>query len=260
MKDRQNKNAGFTLLEMIGVLAIMSILAATIAPNVIHSIDRAAVRAETENLSTLASYLKLYTKENGSLPTPSNWSSALLNYADAGLADIETNKRGRDRAYFVDPASSPAPRVMILSSMRNDLALPSSLSTSARFDDLWNTADGDIPPTSTWSGWSAWNAVDSASDYLVIQRINLTPLYQTDLKTWSVALNNPDVSIGGYELRDRDGNVVSSGQIPANDVVTLTNLYNGDRVNIYSDSARTNLVFTHFVNNASTSFNLVDLI
>lgn len=259
MTRRPHNQAGFTLLEMIGVLAIMSILAATLAPNAIQAIDQAAVRAEHQNLETLGSYLKLYTKENGALPTPANWDDALLSYADASLADIQTNKRGRARAYFADPAATPAPRVIILSSMRNELALPTSLSTASRFDDVWNTADGSIPPTSTWGGWSAWNAIASAGDYLVIQRINLNPIYQTDLKTWSVALNNTDVIPGGYELSDKSGTIVSTGSIPANDVVTLANLSNGDRVNIYSDSARNNLVFTHFINNASKSFNLVDL-
>ena len=85
--------AGFTLIEMVGVLAIMAIMAAVIVPNAIRSMDRAAVTAEQQNLSTLGSQVALYLRDQGVAPTPANWTTALANYAGLSPADLATNKR-----------------------------------------------------------------------------------------------------------------------------------------------------------------------
>ena len=51
--------AGFTLIEMIGVLAIMAVLASVLVPNVLHTLDRAALSAEATTLANLGEQTKL---------------------------------------------------------------------------------------------------------------------------------------------------------------------------------------------------------
>ena len=53
---------GFTLIEMIGVLAIMAILAAVITPNALRTLDRAAIRAEADTLHNLGDQVKNFLK------------------------------------------------------------------------------------------------------------------------------------------------------------------------------------------------------
>src|SRR5690606_15481651 len=65
-------NAGFTLLEMIGVIAIMSILASVLVPNMLRSIDGAASRAEAETMRHLGTALEGYLKKNEALPVAEN--------------------------------------------------------------------------------------------------------------------------------------------------------------------------------------------
>ena len=62
-------NDGFTLIELIGVLAIMTILAGVIAPNALQSIERAAIRAEHQTLANLGEQVELYLRDQGALPT-----------------------------------------------------------------------------------------------------------------------------------------------------------------------------------------------
>jgi prepilin-type N-terminal cleavage/methylation domain-containing protein len=187
------RQIGFTLIEMIGVLAIMSILAAIITPNALRMLDRASVRAEVNTVNTLGEQVKLFLKTKGwapglkpTAPVPS-WDQDLATFADISSVDILTNKRQMVRSYIYEPIASPR-RVLIISSMRAGLALPSAanLNSMALFDNVWNAADGVVPPTGTsWAGWAAWRASlnGTAGDYLIIERVNLAPTTNTDLQT-----------------------------------------------------------------------------
>jgi prepilin-type N-terminal cleavage/methylation domain-containing protein len=200
MKQKTLSTAGFSLIEMIGVLAIMAIMASVIVPNALKSLDRAAIRAEAANLDALGEQLKLYLRDNGALPTTAipnaspNWTTQLASYADLSPTDLLTNKRNNHRVYLVDPAAPGGRRAIILSSMRDGFTLPAATSiiTAARFDDIWQTADGSLPTATSWSGWTSapWSTTANAGDYLLIERVNLASIYLTDLQTYTVTLNN----------------------------------------------------------------------
>jgi len=188
------KRPGFTLIEMIGVLAIMAILAAVVTPSALQTLDRATIRAETDTLHNLGEQVKNFLKAKGWLPglnpiiaSRLSWDQDLWNFADISSADLLTNKRQILRSYIYEPSTSPK-RVLILSCMHVGLTLPTAtnLNTLALFDNVWNTTDGSVPPAGTsWAGWAPWRTSlnGAAGDYLVIERVNLLPISNTDLQT-----------------------------------------------------------------------------
>ncbi len=192
---------GFSLLEMIAVLAIMSILASSMAPNVIASIDRAMNDAERSNLDTMADSLVTYIERTKSIPSarPSDWSAAIAAYGDETQGQILQNKKRYRRVLYVDPAffsksggrfkgyqqdtglsAQPAsPRMMLVSVMSGNA--PSAPTSSKAFDDIWNQTD---------------NAGLKESDDVIIKRINLARQFHR------VTLTNRNTSQAGYRIEN----------------------------------------------------------
>jgi len=182
---------------MIGVLAIMAILAAVIAPNALRTLDRAAIRAEADTLHNLGEQVKLYLRDKGIEPTAANWDSVLATYASLSPTDLLYNRRQATngpitRLYVPDPVASNE-RALFLSSMRTGVALPSLANISANFASIWNTTDGNVPVA---AGWNAWDA--SNIEFLVIERVNLATNYQTDVQTEAETLHTLDAQIKLY--------------------------------------------------------------
>jgi prepilin-type N-terminal cleavage/methylation domain-containing protein len=223
--------SGFSLLEMIGVLAIMAILAGALAPGALRSIERAAVRAEASTLAALGEQIEFYAHENGAPPSTTEWTTRLAALGNLAPADIATNRRGVPRVYILDPATSPARRVLVLSGMRPDLALPaaSAINTPARFDDLWNTPDGTVPSTASWSGWSAWNNVPDGGEKLVVGRIGLA----TATRSFTVTLNNAGPSGVAYVLVDQTGAASATSIVDPGVAAVLSGLKPRSRLDLY---------------------------
>ena len=221
--------AGFSLIELIGVLAIMAILASVIAPNTLRSLDRAAVNAESRTLDNLGEQVKLCLRANGTAPTAANWTTTVGSFADISPADIATNRRRINRVYITDPATNPTQRVLILSSMRAGLNLPTAanINTAVRFQDIWQTVDGALPTSASWSGWTAWAAVTNSTDYLLIERVNLV-------------LAN--------------GTVQTAVNLPAGSTAILTNRRPRDRLNLYRAASGATLDYSYVVNIAGRTF------
>jgi len=260
-RPRGSRDA-FTLIELVGVLAIIGILAAALAPNVVRSIERAAARAERDSLAALGQSLEAHLLDRRQLPDPANWAADLSAFAELSESAVAENRRGVARVYIEDPAEDPAQRVLILSSLRPSPSLPaaSSISTAAKFQSLWDTPDGAVPDIASWSGWSSWQSVPNAADYLAIQRVNLRPIHLDELRPRDVALNNTTSQTASYQLLDADGNALGSAAIPPETVAHLQNLAKGDRVDVFGDAAGTNLVYSFIVAGESRSFDLSDWI
>lgn len=227
--------AAFTLVEVIGAMAIVAILAAIVVPTTVRSIDRAAVRAEAETLRALGEQVRLFLRQTGAAPSPTTWTTDLAPYADRAPAQLQLNSRQNNRTFILDPAASPAPRALILSSMRAGLAVPTSaaINTALRFEDIWQTPDGHVPSIASWSGWSAWHAVNGAGDYLVIERIALRPIHLTDLRAVAVALNNRDSVAATYRVVPAHGPAHAPQTLAAGGSVVLTSLRPRDRLDLF---------------------------
>lgn len=114
MKKNKNNNLvciqGFTLIEMIGVLAIMAILAAVIAPNVVKQMQSARQDAEETNLRLLADGLVNYVLENRIIPQSGEgfgtWASNIATQTDLPVEKVYENDLGCSRRYWFDPSTN----------------------------------------------------------------------------------------------------------------------------------------------------------
>ncbi len=75
---RRPRTRGFTLIEIMVVVAIMGILAALIVPKVIGRSDEARVIAAKQDIATLMQALKLYRLDNQRYPSGAQGLAALI--------------------------------------------------------------------------------------------------------------------------------------------------------------------------------------
>lgn len=159
---RTARQSGFTLMELIGAMAIIGILAAVVAPSIVDGIDRAYASAEEENLRELVGALERHVLDDKRIPSqaPGSWAAAIAAYADQAEADVRLNARGYRRRLYVDPqffsasastftgfdqttglGSRPySPRLMLLSNLSGNLPAPPT--SAAEFAAIWDQSAG----------------------------------------------------------------------------------------------------------------------
>lgn len=86
---RERQRNGFTLIEVMVVVAILAILASLIVPKVIGRPDEARVVAAKQDIATLMQALKLYRLDNNRYPTTEQGLAALV--AAPSTAPVPTN-------------------------------------------------------------------------------------------------------------------------------------------------------------------------
>ena len=190
---------GFTLLELIGVMAVLAILSAALAPSVFQAIDDAYAAAETGNLERLGDDLTRYIRNNGAIPSRNinTWTAALATVSNLPQERIRNNRRGYRRLLYFDPqffgapdsnfggytqaggltAAPVSPRVMLISNLRANVRNQPADTTN--FNAIWNQSAG---------------AAVVESDTIKIVRLNLAPLFHR------VLLVNGNTSQTGYQL------------------------------------------------------------
>lgn len=273
MKNNRTRQAAFTLVELIGVLAVIAILASIIVPSMVRTMDLRSANSEAETLATLVDHVRVEYQRTDALPTAANWSSDLTRYAEMPADAIETNHRLGSRVYIPEPVADPV-RALILSSLHHNLALPddSDITTTTAFDEIWDTLAWQIPPTSSWSGWSAWHNRSDADLYLVIDRVNVQDI---------IDAAGYGGSGGGISGSGKDGGAVSmqdlrltmdvqDGKWPSYQltidgvtepvvnlspgVTSLDGFHSGDVVKLYRWSNGSDLKQTYTFSNQDASF------
>lgn len=222
MKTRFSKSpGGFSMIEMIGVIAIMAIAAAILAPNLARRISRANGEKEDQVLVTLADGLVRSVRTVQTVPGANSWATNIA--AQIGMSANEVRyvnpaDTASARVYLIHPSFSPTnssgtdplwtqgnsgatsvtnAKILLISSHKSSLTLPVSsgrASSAAVFDAIWDwsfNATNKAPP----SGWTgSWT---NNGEYLHVQRVNLSSLFQ--LATFSNAhhpTNYPYYQVG----------------------------------------------------------------
>jgi general secretion pathway protein G len=78
------KSTGFTLIEVLVVVVILSILAALIVPKIMDRPDEARVVAAKSDIRAITSALKLYRLDNGVYPSTEQGLQAMVKKPETG--------------------------------------------------------------------------------------------------------------------------------------------------------------------------------
>ncbi len=216
---RRRSTRGFSVVELVGVLAIVAILAGLIAENLIEKMRLAAVEAERTSLATMAQTLEQYVVRTKSIPSLASLPATLAADLAVATERVAQTAQGNPRWFWVDPESRVGTnaagslgyvqtasgsavqpqrlRLVVLSSV--GAPLPASgftPPTTNQFLQAWNTVRGGIPAflSSVWNG---------RADDLNIQRVEVGTLF------CRVVLENLDANYDAWYSVDATNNPAS---------------------------------------------------
>jgi general secretion pathway protein G len=111
--SRGHRQRGFTLIEIMVVIAILGILAALIVPKIMSRPDEARRVAAKQDIGTVMQALKLYRLDNGRYPTQEQGLRALIekpatdpvpnNWKDGGYLERLPNDPWGNAYQFLNP-------------------------------------------------------------------------------------------------------------------------------------------------------------
>ncbi len=230
---RRYSEAGFTLMELIGVLAILGILSGMMAPSLFDAINDAYSTAEEGNIEQMGQDLIRHISTTGTIPgrQRNRWTAAIASVSQNRIELIERNKKGFRRALYFDPQfftstesnfngytqtdgllNAPvSPRVMIISDMTRNV--PNLPATSSVFDAIWDQDPG---------------ARYIESEDIKVQRLHLGHLFHRVLFT------NAKNAQPGYALENQSTSAVpaASGAVSG---VAERYVLEGTKIRLFSD-------------------------
>jgi prepilin-type N-terminal cleavage/methylation domain-containing protein len=194
---RPRSSQGFTLVELIGVLAIMAILASFIAPNVINQLRSTRRDAEDQQLANIAQGIELYIRQTRSFPA--TLPALSPDYVPTSSGQLTNNANGFLRYYFVHPT---------LGSYINSTGADPTTLADSRFILITNLTQNANPTITTDAEFETWwNTDETGTPDLKIHRRHVSHLFHL----LSLSADGP----GGSYAIDNGTSVDSSGGILA---------------------------------------------
>jgi type II secretory pathway pseudopilin PulG len=211
-KRRSCSESAFSLIEFIGVLTILALIAAAAGPTFIKRLDYAAKTAEKAALTSFTNALVTGCLANNVIPAATNMHLTVAQVLNCNSSQVLANSRGFTRLFISDPdlsisgaglpytqgsagASTPpsSARVVIISTISK--ALPTTITpNTAQFAEIWNAPADTIP-----SALSSWGG---RGEDLQIERVNFAPLFFKLLLKNVDSGTNAIPNRGYYALQD----------------------------------------------------------
>ncbi|WP_420127338.1 type II secretion system major pseudopilin GspG [Longimicrobium sp.] len=104
---RSGGRAGFTLIEMLVIIAIIAVLAAVVAPEVFRNVSDAKAGAAKQQIELFATALDSYRLDNHAYPTTEQGLAALRTEPTAGARPRNWRGPYLRRALPADPWGNP---------------------------------------------------------------------------------------------------------------------------------------------------------
>ena len=197
----------FTLIEMIGALTLLALVAAVAVPATIRQLDRVASEQELARLQTLGDTLEKSILRTHSISANTNWAAGVATEAGMDIGAVTNNLRNHLRVLWVDasgwlstnlpytngyqgtPALPANARMMLVSSLGKNLPIASGMPAASDFAALWDVSPGTVPSSGAWAGWTG------APEDVKIHRINLSPLFVKLVLTTYMSATNGQYTI-----------------------------------------------------------------
>lgn len=107
MKSNYQKQAGFTLLEIMVVIVILGILASMVLPNLLGNKEKAERQKVVSDITTLESSMDMYKLDNSRYPTTDQGLEALVSKPDIDPQPRNYREDGYIKRLPNDPWGNP---------------------------------------------------------------------------------------------------------------------------------------------------------
>lgn len=161
------RQGGFSLIVVIGILAVITIGLSLISPAFVKIADRRHQETERLQLRRIADGIQTYLEQNKAFPP--SLSSLVPDYVPFSAAQVTTNAHGYPRYYAVHPT---------MAGFSNSLGLTPSEILDARFLLLSNLTQDAAPIITTPAEFETWWTMDeSLVPNLHLHRSNVGNLF-----------------------------------------------------------------------------------
>ncbi len=251
---------GFTLVEILGALTILTILALALAPVLVREYDRLARDRESRSLESLVAGLRSHMLRTRTIPDHTGFAQAVATEMGIQTSDVVLNARRQPRVLLIDPAITnslalpftqgalgitntiPLSLGMVLLSSVS-APLPNGLvsgyaSSSAAFNAIWSAGENTVPTGWNWSG---------RGEDLRIARVNLGTLFVP------VALNYDTLSMTAFTQGRFTVDTSTTNAIPTTPTF-ISNYLISSVLGLHHHSGTTNTLQFQIVLQNPTSF------